>query len=204
MSTDNPIVSVVGLDQGTFKFVQSIAAWEGQGAAPFTMTQVRDLAAVLCSQNPHEIFEAGRAATDAVPEIRVEVAQLEPELEDQKANSIQQQTEIARLTRSLDLALDAASLGPTSISRSQDIAASEKFTVDRKSYRTFKAQLQTKLGDDTQKFRDDQHRMMYLTSLLKGNAHWMISPHIVNDRIDFNTIKELWDILDCAYEDPDR
>ena len=31
----------------------------------------------------------------------------------------------------------------------------------------------------------------------------MISPHIVNDRIDFNTIKELWDVLDCAYEDPD-
>ena len=27
---------------------------------------------------------------------------------------------------------------------------------------------------------------------------------IVNDRIDFNTIKELWDVLDCAYDDPDR
>ena len=32
----------------------------------------------------------------------------------------------------------------------------------------------------------------------------MISPHIVNDQIDFNTIKELWDVLDCAYDDPDR
>ena len=32
----------------------------------------------------------------------------------------------------------------------------------------------------------------------------MISPHIVNDRIDLNTIKELWDVLDCAYNDTDR
>ena len=45
---------------------------------------------------------------------------------------------------------------------------------------------------------------MYVTSLLEGNAHRMISPHIVNDWIDFNTIKELWDVLDCAYDDPDR
>ena len=46
--------------------------------------------------------------------------------------------------------------------------------------------------------------MMYVTSVLEGNAHRMISPHIINDRIDFNTIKELWDVLDCAYEDLDR
>ena len=42
---------------------------------------------------------------------------------------------------------------------------------------------------------------MFVTSLLRGNAHQMIYPHIVNDRIDFNTIKELWDVLDCAYKD---
>ena len=191
MSSENPTVTVVGLDQGTFNFVQSIAAWEGQGATPFTTTQVRDLAAVLCSQNLLEIFEAGRAATNAVPQIRVEVARLETELEDQKADSIQQQTEIARLTRSLDLALDAASPGSSSISRPQDIAAPDKFAGDRKTYRTFKAQLQTKLVGDAQNFRDDQHKMMYVTSLLEGNAHRMISPHIVNYRIDFNTIQEL-------------
>ena len=203
MSSENSTVTVVSLDQGTFNFVQSIAAWEGQGGAPFTTTQVRDLAAVLGSQNLLEIFKAGRAATDAVPQIQVEVARLETELEDQKADSIQQQTEIARLTRSLDLALDAVSSGPTSISRSQDIPAPDKFTGNRKTYRTFKAQLQTKLVGDAQKFRDNQHRLMYVTSLLERNAHRMISPHIVNDRIDFNTIKELWDVLDCAYEDPD-
>ena len=57
---------------------------------------------------------------------------------------------------------------------------------------------------DAHKFRDDQHEMMYVTSRLDGNTHRMISPHIVNDRIDFNTIKELWDVLDCADNDPDR
>ena len=45
---------------------------------------------------------------------------------------------------------------------------------------------------------------MYITSLLEANAHRMIYPYIVNDRINFNTIKELWGILDCAYDDLDR
>ena len=31
----------------------------------------------------------------------------------------------------------------------------------------------------------------------------MIHPYIINDQIDFDTIKELWEILDCAYDDPD-
>ena len=32
----------------------------------------------------------------------------------------------------------------------------------------------------------------------------MIYPYIVNDRISFDIIKELWNILDCAYNDLDR
>ena len=43
-----------------------------------------------------------------------------------------------------------------------------------------------------------------ITLLLDGNAHRMIYPYIVNDRIDFNTIKELRGILDCGYDDPDH
>ena len=128
---------------------------------------------------------------------------METELEDQKADSIQQQMEIDRLTRSLDLALDAASTGAPTSSRSQDIAAPDKFPSDRKGYRTFKAQLQTKRVGNARKFHDDQYTMMYITSLLEGNAHRMIYPDIINDRIDFNTIKELWYILDCPYDDPD-
>ena len=46
--------------------------------------------------------------------------------------------------------------------------------------------------------------MRYVTSLLEGNAHRMITPDIIDDQIDFNTIKELWDVLDCAYDDADR
>ena len=57
---------------------------------------------------------------------------------------------------------------------------------------------------NAQTFRDDQHKMMYITSLPEDNAHRMIYPYIINDRIDFNTIKELWDILDCANDDLDR
>ena len=96
-----------------------------------------------------------------------------------------------------------ASTGPPSSTRSQDLAAPDKFSGDRKTYRTCKAQLQTKLTGDAWKFRDDQQKMMYITSLLEDNAHRMINPYIINDRIDFNTIKELWDILECTYDDSD-
>ena len=138
LSTENLTVALVGLDQGTLDFVQAITAWDGQGTASFTMAEVRDLTAVLYNQNCLEIFETGRAATDEVPLIRAEVTRLETELEDQKADSIQQQTEIARLTRSLDLVLDAVSTGPPSSSRPQDIASLDKFSDDRKTYRISK------------------------------------------------------------------
>ena len=39
-------------------------------------------------------------------------------------------------------------------------ATPDKFSGDRKTYRTFKAQLQMKLAGDAGKFRDDQHKMM--------------------------------------------
>ena len=164
MSTENPTMALVGLDQGTLNFVQAITAWDGEGAAPFTTTRIRDLARILSTQNFLEAFEAGRMAIDAVPRIQ-------PELEDQKADSIQQQTEIARLPRSLDLPLDAASAGRPSSTGSQDIPAPDKFSGDRKTYRTLKAQLQTKLVSDARKFHDDQHEMIYIISLLEGNAH---------------------------------
>ena len=204
MSTENPIVAPVGLNQGTLNSVQAITIWDGQEVAPFTTAQIRDLAPILCNQNFPEVFETGRAATYPVPLIRAEVTRVETELEEQKADCIQQQMENKRLTRSLDLALDRANTGPLSSSRSQDIAAPDKFFWDRKTYRTFKAQLWKKLAGDAGKFRDDHHEMMYITSLLEGNTHRMIYPFIINDQIDFNTIKEHWDILTCAYDDPDH
>ena len=83
MSTENPTVALLGLDQGTLDFVQVITAWDGQGTATFTTVQVRDLATVLCNQNFLEILETDTAATDAVPLIHAEVTQLETELTDQ-------------------------------------------------------------------------------------------------------------------------
>ena len=56
-----------------------------------------------------------------------------------------------------------------------------------------------KLVGDAWKFRDEEHMILYITSLHEGNAHRIIYPYIVNDQINFNTIKELWHILDCAY-----
>ena len=151
MSTENPTVALVGLDKGTLNFVQIGKSWDGQGPAPFTTAQVQDLATVLGNQNFVEAFQTGRTLTNALPLIRNEVTWLETELEDQKADSIQHQTEIARLTRSLDLALDAASTGSSGGSRSQVITAPYRSSGDRKTYRTFKAQLQTKLAGDTRK-----------------------------------------------------
>ena len=73
MTTENRSVALGGLDQGTLNFVQTIIAWDGQGAAPFTTTQIRDLAWVLGNQNFLEAFEAGRAAIDVVPRIQTEL-----------------------------------------------------------------------------------------------------------------------------------
>ena len=148
--------------------------------APFITAQAGDLATVLVNQNFLKAFETARPATDALPLIRADVTRLKTELEAQKAHSISQLTEIARLTRSLDLALNAAAAGSCS-SRSQDITALDKFAGDRKTYRAFEAQLKTKLAGDVRKFRDDQHKMMYITLLLEGNANQMIHPYIVND-----------------------
>ena len=82
MGTENPTVNLVGLDQGTLNFVQTITAWDGEGVAPFTRAQIRDLARVLSNQNFLKAFESGRIVIDAVPHIQTE-------LEDQKADSIQ-------------------------------------------------------------------------------------------------------------------
>ena len=84
----------------------------------FTTAEVWNLANILCHQNFLEAFETGKGVINALPLIQDEVAQLETELEDQKGDSIQQQMGIARLTGSLDLALDATSTGPPRSSRS--------------------------------------------------------------------------------------
>ena len=94
MSTENPTMALVGLDKGTLNFVQMVKSWDGQGTAPFTTGPVQDLAAVLCNQNILKAFETVRAATNALALIGNEVTQLKTRLKDQKANSIQQQTEI--------------------------------------------------------------------------------------------------------------
>ena len=88
MSTQNPTMALLGLDEGTLNFIQIVKSWDGQRTVPFTTAQVQDLAAVLCSHNFFEAFETGRAATNALPVVRNEVTQLETELEDQKADSI--------------------------------------------------------------------------------------------------------------------
>ena len=75
MSPENPTVALVGLNGGTLNFIQAITASDGPEVVPFTTAQIRDLAAVLCNQNLLEVFETGRAATDAVPLIRPEVTQ---------------------------------------------------------------------------------------------------------------------------------
>ena len=49
MSAENPVVAPVALDQGTLNFAQAVESWDGQGAAPFSTAQIRDLASLLCN-----------------------------------------------------------------------------------------------------------------------------------------------------------
>ena len=43
-----------------------------------------------------------------------------------------------------------------------------------------------------------------MANLLRGNAYKMVLPYIQRDRIDLASTDELWEVLDGAYDDPDR
>ena len=80
----------------------------------------------------------------------------------------------------------------------------EAFEGDNKKYREFKTKLNNKFRADAPTFRDEQHKLAIAVSVLKGGAADLMQQFILNDRIDLASVGEFWQVLDRAYEDPDR
>jgi len=95
-------------------------------------------------------------------------------------------------------------LAPPRTQKTQDIAAPDPFSGDRRECQTFKTQLTSKLAGDTYKIRSEQHRMQYMANLLQGNVTKMVLPYIQRNQIDLASTDGLWGILDGAYDDPNK
>ena len=78
------------------------------------------------------------------------------------------------------------------------------FQGDTKEYLDFKTKLNNKFHADAPTFRDDQHRLSVAISLLKKGAAEIIRPYLRPDRVDLTNVEEFWQVLDCAFDDPDR
>jgi hypothetical protein len=195
---------VAGLEPAHVSIVTRMAAWNGTGDSPVSIGDVRTLATHLASQNLKDIFDTNAGLALRLP---AKVQELEDDIEDLNATIQGQERDIKRLQRALDTAqlLVNTDAAPAPRARPQQIAEPEVFKGDRAAYLTFRSKMRNKLAGDGTSFRDDQHKMQYIVSRLDGNAYRMIGPYMREaDRIDLADVQELWDVLDTAYDDPDR
>ena len=80
----------------------------------------------------------------------------------------------------------------------------DAFVGDTKEYMNFKTKLNNKFRADAPTFRDDQHRLSVAVSLLKMGVADIIRPYLRPDRVDLTNVEEFWQVLDRAFDDPDR
>lgn len=80
------------------------------------------------------------------------------------------------------------------------ISDPDKFDGNRDHLRNFLLQIRLKAG----MLPDDQTRLRYAISLLKGPALDQVAAYIQNDRIDLSNLDQLTRILETAFGDPDR
>ena len=111
---------------------------------------------------------------------------------------------IAQLERALDLAQAAAGTHPTTGGKRQKIRDPEVFTGKREEYNSFRSKMITKLNGDAHLFDDEQHKLQYIVSFLKDHAYKIVKPYVKDDKVDLETVAEIWEVLDAAYDDPDR
>ena len=206
-------VRLVGLEPQHQATLQQFASWNGEGECPVTNQEVGDLIAHCSSHNLLDIYNKNSttalqlgALQGKYNKLRNEYREVQTDVTDLTARVTQQKADIERLQRALDTAQRLLPTDGTvpNLGKAQDIGAPDPFSGNRGEYQTFKAQLSSKLAGDAHKFRSEQHRLQYMANLLRGNAYKMVLPYIQRDRIDLATTDELWEVLDGAYEDPDR
>ena len=111
---------------------------------------------------------------------------------------------IERLTIRLLDAPDRQAAPEAARARPATVPLPNAFKVDPKEYLDFKTKLNNKFRADAPTFHDDQHRLSVAISFLKKGAADVICPYLRPDRVDLAEIKECWQVLDRAFDDPDR
>ena len=100
--------------------------------------------------------------------------------------------------------LDAAAPPPqVAAARPATVPLPDTFEGDPKDYLDFKTKLNNKFRADAPTFRDDQHRLSVVVSLLKKSAADIIRPYLGTNRVDLANVDEFWTVLDRAFDDPD-
>src|SRR5436853_185780 len=143
-----------------------------------------------------------------VEDLRGELHNTQEALTQSQGDLIQAEEQLATTRNTLaGLAarlLEAPVIPGAPIHRQATVPYPDTFEGDMKKYRDFKSKLNNKFRADGPTFRDDQHRLSVAVSLLKEGAADIMRPYLLDDRIDLPNIGEFWQVLDRAFDDPDR
>ena len=118
---------------------------------------------------------------------------------------LQAQTIEAEELRATDT-LRTAPGTPVTTQRSQKIKDPEFFEGDRNKYEDWKLSTYLKLAGNSDHFQDEQQKLAYVVSLLRGDARSQMRSFvdIATGRIQLHDIPNLFRELDRAFGDPDR
>jgi hypothetical protein len=75
---------------------------------------------------------------------------------------------------------------------------------DYKELLNFISKVHSKLTGESSQYIDDQHKLCYVYSFLKGNAQNQIQPYILPDKIKLDNVEALISILEATLGDPDQ
>jgi hypothetical protein len=79
-----------------------------------------------------------------------------------------------------------------------------EYSGDRKELPNFNSKVHSKLAGENGRFSDDQHKLRYVYSFLKGNAQNQIQPYVQTTKISLDDVEALIKILEAAFGDPDE
>ena len=135
------------------------------------------------------------------PDPSIQIQQLEQEVAVIKDDLERERETVANLNRMIRMRCGAATTANTSADTGRKkIADPEKYEGDREALPEFLLQLRLKAPT----LRDEQARLRYAISLLKGRALTQIRPYINAGRVDLDNLDALIAKLDAAFGDPDR
>jgi hypothetical protein len=79
-----------------------------------------------------------------------------------------------------------------------------EYSGDRKELLNFISKVRSKLAGENGRFSDDQHKLSYVYSYLKGNAQNQIQPYVQTNKISLDDVEALMKISEAAFGDPDE